>query len=94
MLCNYFLIISLASLLYFNWLPNEMHIGDIFWFGACVQVVIVVVRPRVQDVLMKMFYPREITKWAVGRQRGQVKRPKSGGGTKLKKRKYSEDDSE
>lgn len=56
-------MISSASLLYFMPLGDGLRIGDIFWFGVFLQVVILVARPRIQDCFFTLFYPKNLTNW-------------------------------
>lgn len=46
MLINYFFVISLSCLLYFNWLPSELRIYDILWFGFSLMCVLTLIRPH------------------------------------------------
>lgn len=42
----YFLLISTACLLYFRNLIGYVHVSNIFWFGALIQVAILFGRPK------------------------------------------------
>jgi hypothetical protein len=64
LLTNYFLLTSSACLLYYTWIPPGVRVADIFWFGFTVMTIFLIVRPKAQDWLFTLFYPKSgLTNW-------------------------------
>lgn len=74
LLTNYFLLISSACLLYYNWLAEGIRIADIFWFGFLLHAFILILRPKLQDSLFSLFYPPTLTNWKA-REKYRIRSP-------------------
>lgn len=59
----YFLMVSQASLLYFLARADTLLMGDVFWLAAIMQGIILVFRSKVQECLLSLFYPLNLTIW-------------------------------
>lgn len=60
---NYLNLFSVASLIYYSSLGEGLRIADIFWFGIIIEVLIIVLRPRVQEIIFGLFYPPYLASW-------------------------------